>query len=311
MNNKYLAEILNSNTNLQQDLSKVPYLQGQILGILKNIEMTIPEDSRENLYANLRGVRLDLSDDPSLFKENEYVVGRYIKKSNTLCLNKSVLAGMFINMDRAESLKEMQEIEDEILMTLYHELVHMASTTRDEETNYYVSGFQHTERYEDGEVIYEEEFEGMTEGFTELLTLLAFGKTKSDTTSLYGKQISRMDTMTDIVDMERMKRAFFNNRNGMQPIEERLEAIDGKKSHLTLYEDIEREFITEKLYRLDKSADTTYGENLAVRISEQLLNLHNAKGRISLSQIEEATNGVRISEINANEQAYEASKRKL
>ena len=76
MNNKYLVEVLNSNNDFGQDLSKVPYLQVQILGILRNIEITIPEDSRENLYANLRGVRLEITDDPSFFKKGEYIVGK-------------------------------------------------------------------------------------------------------------------------------------------------------------------------------------------------------------------------------------------
>ena len=268
MNNKYLVEVLNSNNDFGQDLSKVPYLQVQILGILRNIEITIPEDSRENLYANLRGVRLEITDDPSFFKKGEYIVGQYRKKSNTLCLNKSVLAAMFDSMNRAESLQEREEIEDEILMNLYHELLHMASTTRDEETNYYVSGFQHIERYENGEVMHVEEFEGMTEGFTELLTLLAFGKTKLGTTSLYGKQIDRMDSITNLVDIETMKKAFFNNRSGMKLIDEKLGAIDGNKSHLPLYEDIEQEFIMEKLCRLDNNTDTTYRDNLGESISE-------------------------------------------
>lgn len=270
MENNYLIEILNSNNNLLQDLDNNEYIKSQFLGLLRNIEITIPQDSRENFYTNLKTLRL------SARTMKEAVFGAYLKQTNTICINKD--AFNILNKDGA--IQNNQELEDLILMSIYHELLHMAQTTRDETTNYYATGFQHIERNENGEILYEEELKGMTEGFTELLTLQAFGKKIYESFSSYGRQANLLAHLSLLTDLDTIKRACFNNRNGMLPIDRTLGAIDGINSHLSLYQDIEKDYRVSEKKSISNSSDA----NLLTSIEMQLLQLSSKKIKMLLEK---------------------------
>ena len=59
MDKGYLVEILKQNKDLSQDLSKNPFVRNELLGVLRNIELLIPEDSRQNFYTNLKTLRFE------------------------------------------------------------------------------------------------------------------------------------------------------------------------------------------------------------------------------------------------------------
>lgn len=279
MRNDYLSEILNANTNLLQDLSVNKFLQNEFLGMLKNIETIIPEDSRENFYKNLKTLRLNICDTTEI---DENSGGFYNRKTNEIGINKDMLENLRIT----NKSSDVEELKCMILETMYHELLHMASTTRDEKTGYYVSGFQNIERDQNGEFLYGETFEGMTEGFAEKLTVLTFRKNTFESNSMYGRQINFVDHLSELTDLETMKRTFFNNRSGMELINKKLEEIDGKKSHIELYLDIEREYNSNHSGEINDE----YEDFLLFSIEKQLLHLSSEKIKILLDKNPDMTN---------------------
>lgn len=266
MKNDYLRETLNMNQDLLQDLTKNQYIQNEFLGVLRSIESSIPEDCRQNFYENLKTLRLNIGD---MANKGEDVAGVYNGKSNKIVINKCMLDKLKENYN----IQYVEELKDCILMAMYHELLHMASCTRDEKTNYYAGGFQHVERNEDGEFLYSEDLKGMTEGFTEKLTMLVFGKRTYESHSIYGRQMNFTEHLSKLTDLETMKRAYFNNRNGMDLVDKKLEELDGKASHIDLYEDIERD------YRMkdNKEMEEEYDKYLLADIERRLLDLSKEK----------------------------------
>lgn len=279
MSNDYLREILNTNHSLLQDLTNSQYVQNEFLGMLRSIEAIIPEDSRENFYRNLKTLRLNISDTTQILGN---AAGLYSGRTNEICINKNMLDKLSAN----NRMQDVEELKDVILMTIYHELLHMASTTRDEKTNYYASGFQHIERSDDGEFLYSEEFQGMTEGFTEKLTILAFGKRTFESTSQYGRQMNLVEHLSQLTGLEAMKRAYFNNRNGMNPIDKGLEEIDGSTSHIDLYQAIERDYMSSD----NRVVNDAYEDTLLANIEQQLLHLSSEKIKILLEKNPTMTN---------------------
>lgn len=263
MNKNTLIEILNSNQELLQDLAQSEFLQNNFVGMLRNLESIIPEDSRENFYTNLKSLRLNFNDETMIEKQHG---GAYSRKNNEISMDKSILniAGRKISDGEIN-------FDEEMLMAMYHELLHMASTTRDDYGG--VGGFQNIEKTEEGEFLYADILEGMTEGFTEYLTLLSFGKENFETSSTYGRQINSMNHLSMIVGLETMKKAYFNNRNGIQHIEKALQEIDGKQSHIDLYMDIESD------YKFGQGEELFEPTTLA-NIDKRLLEL--SKGKIEI-----------------------------
>ena len=52
MNKNALIEILNSNQELLQDLTQSEFLQNNLVGMLRNVESIIPEDTKCNNKSN-------------------------------------------------------------------------------------------------------------------------------------------------------------------------------------------------------------------------------------------------------------------
>ena len=65
LDKKYLNEIINSNQGLLEDLLKSKVLRENLVGILRSIEASIPEDSRENFYKNLKTLRISFNKEGS------------------------------------------------------------------------------------------------------------------------------------------------------------------------------------------------------------------------------------------------------
>ncbi len=206
MANNRLIEILNSNTGLLEDLLKSKFLQNEILGMLKSIEATIPEECRENFYNNLSTLRICFNHDKSF------------------CVNNSTV----INLDKrliylAENNTE-NKFKEELLMEAYHELLHLASNTIqviDGEVRGN-GGLQEKPKIQDGKMEFTDEYEELTEGLSQLLTLRAFGKKSKEDTSKYSTQVEKAKILVKKVGLDTMKRVFFNNRNGMEPVKKKL-----------------------------------------------------------------------------------------
>lgn len=264
MKEDMLIQILNSNQELLRGLAQCGFFQKNFVGMLRNIESIIPKDSRENFYTNLKTLRLNFNNETMM--EN-CCFGAYSHKSNQIYMDKGVLAMVGRNI----SVEEL-DFDESMLMTMYHELLHMASDTRGDIYNE-VTGFQNIKKTEEGEFLYADVLDGMSEGFTEYLTLLAFGKGNNETFSIYGKQVNIMSRLSDIVGLDTMKKAYFNNKNGMQDIERALQKIDGKRSHDDLYFYIESDFAYPQGHEL-------FDPTLSGKIDEQLSELSETKIKI-------------------------------
>lgn len=279
MDKNYLYQIFNANQELLQDLDRCQYLQNEFFGLLRRIEVDIPEDCRENFYKNLKTLRLNLS---ATTKQQGNIVGIYNVKTNKICVNENIIN----DINFSNNVQYVENLKDTILRVVYHELSHMASATRDEKTNYYATGFQHIEKTEDGEFLYSEEFSGMSEGFTEFLTNQAFGKRTYESLSTYGRQINFVEHLTELTDLETMKKAYYDNRNGMSPIEKKLEEIDDRNSHMDLYQDIEQDYRSTN----NQNENEEYDEYLLFDIEKRLLHLSSEKAKKLLENNPNMTN---------------------
>lgn len=224
MANDYLIGIVKSNQWLQRDLTESKFLQDNLLGMLRNIESIIPDDCRENFYKNLLTLRICFHKDES-FNLNGSTIINLNKKLNYVVEHN-------IHSDMGNDFEEL------LLMEMYHELLHLASNTIQisDDKVHGNSGFQEVTKDESGEVQFTNEFNGLTEGFTQFLTLLSFKKSLNDDTTKYDKQIEAVKLLIEKVGLETMKRAYFNNRNGMDEIKRKLEQINEKPD---LYIDLE------------------------------------------------------------------------
>ena len=84
----YLYQIFNENHELLQDLNKCQYLKSEFLGLLRRIEVDIPEDCRENFYKNLKTLRLNIGDTTKLYEDG---TGFYNAKNNEICVNENII----------------------------------------------------------------------------------------------------------------------------------------------------------------------------------------------------------------------------
>ena len=264
MNINHIDEIINKNSKMLENINEYDNICMQIRGILKNIESIIPEDSRENFYTNLSTLNIICTES---INSNPDAVGGYNEKENHIYVNKNML----------ENTKISEHSVDMVLRTMYHELLHMASTTRDEEKKYYSSGFENKFMNKDGEFMYSESLVGMSEGITEKLAIDAFDKKSYESFSVYLKQMNFIEHMSLLVGMETIKKAYFNNRNGMSQIEEKLKEIDGQDTHRMLYQKIETEFNSSLDPNYDPVYQGDYDENLVYSIEKDLLGLSKIK----------------------------------
>lgn len=227
MDKNVLIEILNSNQGLLQDLSQSKFLQDNFMGLLRNIECSIPDACRDNFYGNLRVLRIGFANDRSFCLVNAPVI----------CLDKRFRDFVDNHIHSNFGI----DYEDELLKQLYHELLHIASNTLQIIDGKVIGagGFQNIPEIKDGKYVYkgEEDLNGLTEGFTQYLTLIAFDGDVGRDQSNYTEQISSAQKLIEKVGLENMKKAYFDNRNGMELIECQLMWIgENPKLYLELEE---------------------------------------------------------------------------
>ena len=259
MDHTKLIKVVNSNQGLLKDLMKSKFLQDNFMGILRNIESIIPEDCRHNLYKNLETLRICFSRSESFALNDSTVIN----------INKKLI---YLVDNNIKSNTEI-DFEEELLMELYHELLHIASNTIEivDEKVKGNGGFQNILKTKDEKSEFINEFGGLTEGFTQYLTLQAFKRKSKDDNTKYDKQIEKAQKLVNIVGLETVKKSYFNNRNGMKPISSKLEQLGEKPD---LYVDLERD-------------------------------CHLEDKKVELEEVEEAVQGVNISDIDSE---YNASK---
>jgi hypothetical protein len=102
------------------------------------------------------------------------------------------------------------------------------------------AGFQNTYTNENGQVTYGEAdaLNGLSEGFTQYLALKAMNLNIEQDTSNYAEQINTVQKLVDIVGIDVVKKAYFDNRNGMEEIKKVLES---KNMSPEWYEQLEAE----------------------------------------------------------------------
>lgn len=215
MDKNYLIELLNSNEGLLQDLTQSKFLQDNFIGLLRNIESIIPDDCRDNFYRNLQVMRISFDTERSFSLVSAPLIG--IDKRFVSFVDNHIYSNTGL------------DYEEELLMMTYHELLHISSNTFQVIDDKVVgaSGFQDIPKIKDNKYVYEkeDEFNGLTEGFTQYLTLVAFGRNFDKDLSNYGEQLSSVRKLVEKVGLETMKKAYFNNRNGMEPIKDKLVEI--------------------------------------------------------------------------------------
>ena len=91
-----------------QDLTQSEFLQNNLVGMLRNIESIIPEDSRANFYTNLKSLRLNFEDETMI----EQHAGAYSCKNNEISMDKSMLSIARKNISRGEI--DSQNVEQEL-----------------------------------------------------------------------------------------------------------------------------------------------------------------------------------------------------
>lgn len=204
-----VLEKLKTNQNLIDDLNNQSFVQKNLMGVLKNIENTIPEESRENFYKNLETFRLS-------FDVNN---GSSCSVDSTVINLDGKLAWLVENGVKGE----MVNYEDELISEMYHEFLHLSSLTLaiDWENQQVrgVGGFSPVGIYEEGYIEKGEKYNGLTEGFTQLLTV---ENTGIKNTTNYDQQMNSAKKLINIVGMETVKKAYFDNRNGMKEIKDKL-----------------------------------------------------------------------------------------
>ena len=106
MDKNYLYQIFNANQELLQDLDRCQYLQNEFLGLIRRIEVNIPEDCRENFYKNLKTLRLNLS---ATTKQQGNIVGIYNVKTNKICVKENIINDINFsnNVQYDENLKDI------------------------------------------------------------------------------------------------------------------------------------------------------------------------------------------------------------
>lgn len=228
MEKRNLKEIISSNESIQKAMRQSPFLKSNLIGMLKNIEINIPEECRDNLYNNLETVEI-LCDSYCMSCSADFnAVGidyRLIWLADNNVVGENV--GAF---------------SDVLALSLYHELLHLASSTNiveNDRTKGY-AGFQNTYINENGQVTYGEvdALNGLSEGFTQYLALKALDLNIEQDTSNYAVQINAAQKLVDVVGIDVVKKAYFDNRNGMEEIKKVLES---KNMSPEWYEQLEAE----------------------------------------------------------------------
>lgn len=210
-----------------------------LTGILEFIEKVIPINYRDNFYSNLTtlDVRLnfDLINKKYLNTTAIQQTDEYDSRANTVTLSPISMRKILDISKKATNPNEF--FWTEISSTLTHELLHMASSNYNEETSISLCGFDKYPKEKD-----EAYNRGLTEGVTEVLSMVGVPKT-TELSSGYYNECLFVNQMVQIMGGNTtILESYFGNL-GTKPLETKLVELDGDSNQASeLFQKIEDNF---------------------------------------------------------------------
>ncbi len=251
-----LIEIIKSNKSLQNK-------DYDYTDILSYIEGQIPEKNRANFYNKLKTLQIELDFDINrehLEDEDELLKAGYYNIET----NKIVISSEFIKRLREISLSMPDNnsfFTENLEKCLLHELYHMASSTFNEETGIYSSGFV---KNCDDENIYDSN-RGLTEGFTELLACCRT-PFSNEITMEYQVEMMLINQLIQIIGIKPVYDSYFYNL-GTDLLSEKLFEIspDMPEEAKKLFINIELNYLLELLN--SNQEQTLLGESQRILVA--------------------------------------------
>ena len=200
-----LLNALKANESLLKDIANHPAINDMFLGILRNIERTIPEDCRQQYYYNLSCLRIVLGE----------------KTECSLNAPVVVIDEKLLKLADLGYVGEHVSFKDSLLEELYHEMLHLASTDYRIDSNNNVFGYSGFIVNRIDLIISNSVFHGLTEGFTQYLTIINTDLNMAN----YDVQVECAKKLVELVGIDVVKQCYFNNSLGMKPIFDKLEEL--------------------------------------------------------------------------------------
>lgn len=200
-----LLNALKENESLLKDISNHPAINYMFLGILRNIERTIPEDCRQQYYYNLSCLRIVLGE----------------KTECSINAPVIVIDGKLLKLADLGYVRSHINFKDALLEELYHEMLHLASAEYRVDANSHVFGYSGFIMNNIDFISSNQVFNGLNEGFTQYLTILNTDLNMAN----YDFQVECAKKLVELVGIDVVKQCYFNNSLGMKPIFDKLETL--------------------------------------------------------------------------------------
>lgn len=252
-----LNNIISSNPNIES--------KEYIANFLNWLEGNIPESEKEKFYKKVSTLKTKLNYNAELKKDIEiregfYQSAGYNTNNNTITIDeKSVLEMKKISLKTSDPGTFFWTHYSQQLL---HELAHMASSNYDKETGVSLCGF---DRYPAEKE--EDKNRGLTEGFTELVSMSGVPGTY-ELSSGYYIEASLINQMIQIIGIDIFKECYFCNL-GITPLKEKFNEI------------IKSPLMTTNLFRLIELnfnlGHINEKQNILVNIEQILLKYYDRK----------------------------------
>ncbi len=200
-----LLNALKANESLLKDIANHPAINDMFLGILRNIERTIPEDCRQQYYYNLSCLRIVLGE----------------KTECSLNAPVVVIDEKLLKLADLGYVGEHVSFKDSLLEELYHEMLHLASTDYRIDSNSNVFGYSGFIVNRIDQIISNSVFNGLTEGFTQYLTIINTDLNMAN----YDVQVECAKKLVELVGIDVVKQCYCNNSLAMKPMFDKLEEL--------------------------------------------------------------------------------------
>lgn len=232
----YDSEILNNIVNENEKLENKNY----IINFLNWLEQIIPENCRTNFYNNVKSLQADLNlnfqmpENDIILSQGYSKTGGYNTVENKLTMEKQPLKELW-QISRKTSHPE-EFYWKHYAQTLLHELSHMSSSKYDPETKISLCGFDRFPPKEE-----EDKNRGLTEGFTEIISMSGVPGTM-EVTSNYYIEACLINQLIQIIGNDVFLTTYFSNL-GIKPIKEKLQnVINDEQKSFELFRNIELNF---------------------------------------------------------------------
>lgn len=232
----YNSELLNELISQNDKLDNKEY----IINFLNWLEKIIPEECRDNFYRNVKTLKATLNlnfnieDNTVVITDGYSTAGGYNTRKNELIISKTSLIELKTISNTTNNPEEFYW--KEYAKTLLHELAHMASTNYNKDTGVSLCGF---DKYPPSEE--EDKNRGLTEGFTEIITMTGIPNT-IEISSGYYIEACLINQLIQIIGSEIFIKSYFSNL-GIKPIKEELyRLIPDENKTFSLFRNIELNF---------------------------------------------------------------------